>query len=139
MKGVRRIEPVRLRGRVGAADADRGLFVLNLPDGRKVRGSLEPRFESVLIDALRDRSRCGVVVEGDGEVSDADGTILRLVRIGNVSKDPDPGEDVPAGEPFWRTLERLGAEAPPEVWEDVPPDLSTNLDGYLYGGAERRS
>jgi|GEM_PF-2946747 hypothetical protein len=37
--------------------------------------------------------------------------------------------------PLWQSVIDLGASVPPEVWDRVPRDLSTNLDHYLYGNS----
>lgn len=44
-----------------------------------------------------------------------------------------------AGEakPLWEKIEERIAQAPPETWEDAPPDGSLNVDHYLYGAPRR--
>ena len=37
--------------------------------------------------------------------------------------------------PLWQSVIELGASLPPEVWNRVPEDLSSNLDRYLYGAS----
>lgn len=34
--------------------------------------------------------------------------------------------------PIWEIIKDISEEIPPEEWEKVPPDLSKNLDYYLY-------
>ena len=36
-------------------------------------------------------------------------------------------------EPIWETIVRLGQQIPEEDLANIPPDLSRNLDHYLYG------
>jgi hypothetical protein len=35
-------------------------------------------------------------------------------------------------------LQDLASEIPVEDWKQLPPDLSSNLDHYLYGTPKRR-
>lgn len=39
--------------------------------------------------------------------------------------------------PIWDKIEERSAQAPPETWEDAPPDGSLNIDHYLYGAPRR--
>jgi hypothetical protein len=38
---------------------------------------------------------------------------------------------------LWDKIEKRIAQAPPETWEDAPPDGSLNIDHYLYGAPRR--
>jgi len=38
--------------------------------------------------------------------------------------------------PLWQAVLDLGARLPPETWDNVPSDLASNLDHYLYGNDE---
>jgi hypothetical protein len=38
---------------------------------------------------------------------------------------------------LWDKIEERTAQAPPETWEDAPPDGSLNVDHYLYGAPRR--
>lgn len=35
--------------------------------------------------------------------------------------------------PLWEILEEISRSVPEEAWDEVPSDLSKNLDHYLYG------
>jgi hypothetical protein len=35
--------------------------------------------------------------------------------------------------PIWEVAEEIAASVPEHEWDDVPRDLATNLDDYLYG------
>jgi Arc/MetJ-type ribon-helix-helix transcriptional regulator len=39
----------------------------------------------------------------------------------------------PQARPLWESVTELGQEISPEVWSEVPADLSRNLDQHLYG------
>jgi len=41
------------------------------------------------------------------------------------------------GKTIWDKIEGRSAQAPPETWEDAPPDGSLNVDHYLYGAPRR--
>jgi hypothetical protein len=41
------------------------------------------------------------------------------------------------GKTIWDKIEGRGAQAPPDTWEDAPPDGSLNVDHYLYGASRR--
>ncbi len=43
----------------------------------------------------------------------------------------------PAVKPIEEIIEELAAQVPPEIWEELPSDLSSNLDHYLYGTPKR--
>jgi len=34
---------------------------------------------------------------------------------------------------LWAKLDEIRLAVPPEAWDDLPSDLSINLDHYLYG------
>ena len=44
---------------------------------------------------------------------------------------------VDEGKTIWDRIEARSAQAPPETWDDAPPDGSLNVDHYLYGAARR--
>ncbi len=41
------------------------------------------------------------------------------------------------GKTIWDKIEGRSAQAPPETWDDAPPDGSLNIDHYLYGAPRR--
>ncbi len=44
-----------------------------------------------------------------------------------------PASSIPDANSVWKTIVRLGLEVPEEEWSRLPPDLSSNVDHYLYG------
>lgn len=42
----------------------------------------------------------------------------------------------PQVRPLWESVTELGKEIPPDVWSEVPADLSRNLDRHLYGNSK---
>jgi len=54
------------------------------------------------------------------------------------------GEPLEAGErepdsskPIWEVVEEENRSIPPEVWNDLPADLSAQHDHYIYGAPKR--
>lgn len=45
----------------------------------------------------------------------------------------DVSKMVPDATPLWRRIVAIGESVPESEWQGVPPDLSRNLDHYLYG------
>lgn len=39
--------------------------------------------------------------------------------------------------PIWEQFQEISARVPPEVWDDVPTDLSEEHDHYVYGTPKR--
>lgn len=62
------------------------------------------------------------------ELSDASHAVVPTV-------DEEPSVDVPA---FTAFLDNIAANAPEEDLKRIPPDLSENLDHYVYGTRKRR-
>jgi len=54
-----------------------------------------------------------------------------------VLRDEEPALD-PGAPPIEEVLARIGAQVPPEEWRKLPPDLTDQLDHYLYGTPRRR-
>lgn len=48
----------------------------------------------------------------------------------------DPSQSEPT-KTIWDKIEERIAQAPPDAWDDVPPDGSTNADHYLYGAPKK--
>ena len=94
----------------------------------------------VEIDALRDHASCRIFVVGQGEFSERDGSLRRILRVDNLERraatqDEEYDDSAP---PLWQSVIDLGASLPPEDWERLPTDLAANLDhvnGVLKDGA----
>jgi len=39
----------------------------------------------------------------------------------------------PTAKPIWEIAEKIASTVPDSEWAKVPPDLSKNVDHYLYG------
>jgi hypothetical protein len=42
----------------------------------------------------------------------------------------------PNAKPIWEIAEEIAATVPDSEWAKVPPDLSKNVDHYLYGSSK---
>jgi hypothetical protein len=125
-------DAIDLTGEVRGTDLDGLKFILRLADGRKVPGRFEPDQERIVLAALGEHTKRRLRVAGEGEFSPEDGSLIQIVRIDRVEL-IEP-EALPVHErPIWERLAEIGAAAPPEAWNDVPTDLATNVDRYLYG------
>jgi hypothetical protein len=125
-------DPVDLTGEVRGTDLDGLKFTLRLPDGRKIPGRFEPDQELVVLEALNEHTKRQLRVIGQGEFSPDDGSLIQIVSVDLVEL-YEPTVRTPPERPIWERLSAIGAAIPAEAWKDVPTDLATNADHYLYG------
>jgi hypothetical protein len=55
------------------------------------------------------------------------GAAAKATVSGHVSRHKTP----------WEIASKLMADIPKEAWDNVPSDLSTNVDHYLYGAPKQ--
>jgi hypothetical protein len=125
-------DPIELTGEVRGTDLDGLKFMLRLTDGRKVPGRFEPNQEQVVLEALNQHAKRRLRVIGEGEFSPDDGSLLQIVMIHRVELIEPEAPTMPE-RPIWERLAAIGAAVPVDAWNDVPTDLATNVDRYLYG------
>jgi putative addiction module CopG family antidote len=90
--------------------------------GLAMKISLSPDIERLIAERVssgRYRSADEVVREG-----------LELLQKREKETQRTPSN----GTSFAVALENIARDVPDSDWESVPPDLSKNLDHYLYGG-----
>lgn len=129
--------PVEVAGKVGEADVHRERFQLWLDSETCVKASFSPTQEDEVTKALREHRTLRLEVMGRGEFSPT-GKLLRITQVEDLRSRP-AGElsyDATAP-PIEDLLEELAAEVPEEDWQKLPPDLTDNLDHYLYGTPKR--
>ncbi len=136
-RDVEHEDHVDVTGEVLAADVRQNRFEVWLDEKTGITVSFSPEQENEVTNALRDHRTLHLRVIGRGEFSPL-GALLRITQVeklelrpvGEVPYDPTarPIEDVAA---------ELAAEVPEEEWNRLPPDLTDNLDHYLYGGPKR--
>ena len=129
---------VSVIGEIRLADLDGRNFTLRQDDGRKVSGKFEVHQETLITDALRDHATRRLRIKGLGEFIRNGGGLKRIVRVDEVKALAvgEPEYD-PTARPIWQIALELGATVPDEEWAKVPPDLSVNLDHYLYGAPKK--
>ena len=54
---------------------------------------------------------------------------LKRIRVPEAVGDPKPTD----GRALLAMIEELTKDIPPEVWAELPPDLSENFEEYAYG------
>jgi hypothetical protein len=123
---------VHLIGEVRATDLDGLRFTLRLSDGRKVIGRFRPEHETVVLDALGEHASRQMRVIGVGEYAPEDGALKQIVNVERIEL---VGPELPSESdiPIWERLASIGAAVPEDAWDNVPTDLSVNVDHYLYG------
>jgi len=128
---------VDVTGQVLEADIRQGRFQVWLDDGTGITACFSPPQESEVIDALRGHRTVRLQVIGRGEFS-ASGKPLRVTEVEEMRLHPvgEVAYDSTA-RPIEEVLAELAAEVPEEDWRRLPPDLTDNLDHYLYGTPRR--
>jgi hypothetical protein len=126
---------IDLLGEVRGTDLDGLKFTLRLSDGRKIPGRFEAEQEGIVLEALGEHLSRRLRVVGHGEYSPEDGSLQQITKIDRVEiVEPEPVAVHQT--PIWERLAALGAAVPKDAWADVPTDLATNVDQYLYGNKE---
>jgi hypothetical protein len=126
---------IDLTGEVRATDLDRLRFSLRLADGRTIFGHYEPKHEPVVLEALGNHSNRHLRIIGVGQFAAGNGhveQILSVTQIELIGSGPQFPDDIP----IWERIAQNGAAVPTEAWTGVPPDLSANVDKYLYGAKD---
>jgi hypothetical protein len=124
---------VEVCGEVSMASI-RGQFTLTLESGETPSGRFSPEQEALVLEALRDHRNIRLRLRAIAEFNQADRSLRRFVHVEKAELAPIGAEtyddSVP---PVWEVVSRLGSEAPPGTWDDVPSDLSRRVDEYVYG------
>jgi hypothetical protein len=126
-------DAVDLTGEVRATDLDGLKFTLRLLDGRKVTGHFRPDHEPVILEALGEHFSRRIHVRGTGQFAPEDGTLKQIVNVEWIEVVGSELLPEDRGTPIWERLALIGADTPNKAWNDVPTDLSENVDRYLYG------
>jgi hypothetical protein len=127
-------DEVDLSGRVVAVDVERRSFIVHADDGSLATAELPAELEAQAIAALREHAERRVRVRGRGHFG-ASGDLRRIAPV-------DALEDVASGRgegrpPIGEILAQIGEELPSEALDELPTDLASNLDHYLYGAPRR--
>lgn len=128
---------VDVTGEVLEADVRQRRFQLWFDERASTTVSFSPEQEEHVTDALRGHKTRRLRVKGRGETS-AQGKVVRVTSVEELHL-------LPIGEPSYDSsapsiedvLAALAAEVPREEWDNLPQDLTDNLDHYLYGLPKR--
>jgi hypothetical protein len=122
-------------GEVRATDLDGLKFTLRLEDGRKITGHFAPEQEGKILEALGEHSSRRMRVRGMGEFAPEDGSLKQIVTVRDIELlGPELDHPFPDKVPIWARVSLIGSELfSGNEWTDVPTDLASNVDHYLYG------
>jgi len=70
---------------------------------------------------------------GEHVVIQRDGKDVATIVPAQADLESVPEGEMDDEEPLWKKIVRIGESIPREEWKKVPPDLSKNIDHYLYG------
>lgn len=125
---------VDFSGEVRLADLDGLNFTIRLDNGEKIPGKFEPEQEPIIIAALKDHDTCHLKFKGMGQFTQQNATFKKVTRVDKVEIIPSGMIDYDEkAKPVWELISDVGMQVPEEEWEQIPKDLSKELDHYLYG------
>ena len=129
--------PVDICGEVLEADVRQGRFQLWVDENTSVSVSFDEAQEETVTTALKEHRSVQVRVMGRGEHS-ASGQVLRVAQVDRLDiVKPSAREYDATVPPIEDVLAAIAAEVPKEEWDKLPPDLSDQLDHYIYGVPRR--
>ena len=124
---------VDLTGEVLEADVRRKRCELWIDDKKGIPVMFSEDQEAEITKALKDHRSVRMRVRGRADMS-SEGRVLRVKQIEELQVHPT-GE-VPydhSARPICDILRELAAEVPQAEWDNLPDDLTDNLDHYIYG------
>jgi len=124
---------VNICGEVYAADIKLMQFRIRLSDQQSASAPFGEDLEETVTTALKEHKSVRVRLAGTGEFS-ADGVLQRIVGIESIRIIPTPQMAFDFGAPpIEDILMDIGREVPESEWAELPEDLTSNLDHYIYG------
>ncbi|MFQ5672504.1 MAG: hypothetical protein ACE5G9_05365 [Nitrospinales bacterium] len=124
---------VDLIGEVLEADVRQKQFQLWIDDKAKVLASFTEHQETEVTTALRDHNSVRMRIKGTAEIN-SQGKVLRIKTVEELTISPAKETDFDtSAKPIGQILEELGKEVPQEEWDNLPGDLTDNLDHHIYG------
>lgn len=130
-------DAVDIEGEVFEADVRQRRFQLRNGDQSVVTVSFTEQQEDVVTTALKGHRSLRLRAVGRGEYS-SDGQLMRIMEVRSLDIIQSEGPEYDAASPpIEETLSSIASEVPQEEWDNLPPDLTDDLDRYLYGTPPR--
>lgn len=130
---------VDVTGEVLEADVRQGRFQIWLDEKTGISAIFSPEQEDHVTGALRDHKTLRLQIIGEGEFS-PQGKLLCITKTEKLllktPADAEAAHDATVS-PIEDVLRELAQDIPQEDWDKLPPDLTDNLDHYLYGTPKR--
>lgn len=124
-------------GEVLAADIRQQRFQVWINDRSSVTAPFSEVQEELVTSALKEHRVLRMRVKGRAEVA-ATGKLLRFVAIDELKiVEAEPVLFDVNAIPIEDILEAIAKEVPQEEWDNLPDDLTDDLDHYLYGTPKR--
>ena len=125
---------VDVTGEVLEADVRQRRFQLWVDDRTGINASFSSEQEGEITGALRDHKAVHLRIIGRGDFS-PQGKPIRITQVDELRLQAIGAEQQRAAtsQPIEVVLAALAREVPKNEWANLPPDLTDNLDHYLYG------
>jgi hypothetical protein len=123
-----------ITGEVLETNVRLGRFELWVDERTGIQINFPPELEELVTSALKEHHSCSLFIKGKGEYS-PQGKLQRITEITESSIKPvsERTQLELLAPPIEDILAELASEIPKEEWDNLPSDLTDNLDHYLYG------
>ncbi|OHB62269.1 MAG: hypothetical protein A2Y76_05370 [Planctomycetes bacterium RBG_13_60_9] len=126
-------DAVDAEGEVFEADVRQCRFQLWRGNDHAVTVSFDEQQEDKVTTALKEHRLLRLRVVGRGEYS-PDGQLLRVMEVRSLDIIQLQASEYHAESPrIEEILSSIASEVPQEEWDNLPRDLTSDLDRYLYG------
>ncbi len=124
---------IEVTGTVLAADVKRRDFVIYPDPKTPIPVNFTPDEELKITTALRDHEKIKLKVEGWAEFTNF-GIVKRIYEVKSIESSEEPiFEYKPEAKPIWETFLEIIDDITDAEKKELPEDLATNIDYYLYG------
>lgn len=127
---------VELTGHVLEADVRQRRFQLWIDDKVAVGAPFTEEEEGFVTSALKEHRSTRVTVRGQADMS-PQGKPIRFTRVDRVSTQSDEVLPDAGARPIEEVLAEIATHVTVQQWAKLPPDLTDQLDHYLYGTPKR--
>lgn len=124
---------VDIIGTVTEVDVRRASMEISIDKRKRVKASFNPEDEKKVTTALKEHTTVKIRVKGRAQYS-SQGQIKNIIQVDSLIS--LPGGEIPFSQdtkPIWEVAEEIIGGVPEDFWGDLPVDLASNLDHYLYG------